>query len=83
MNSIPPNIIQDEESLGCLAMKFRGTRREVERRDIASDYPEMVNRLIHSGRWHEMPPPEDQLPDDWMPAAFFEYWSRPQNVRKV
>jgi len=80
MNSIPPNVAQDEERLGGLAMKFRGTRREAERRAIAEEYSQTVGRLIHSGRWHEMPPPEDQLPDDWMPAAFFEYWSRPQGA---
>jgi hypothetical protein len=79
MNSIPPNVVQDEERLGGLAMRFRGTRREEERQDIAADYAHTVERLIRSGRWHEMPPPEDQLPDDWMPAAFFEYWSRQQD----
>jgi len=79
MNSIPPSVAQDEERLGGLAMRFRGARREAERRDIAEDYSQTVERLIHSGRWHEMPPPEDQLPDDWMPPAFFEYWSRQQD----
>jgi hypothetical protein len=78
MNSIPPTVAQDEERLGGLAMKFRGTRRDVERRDIAKDYSETVDRLIHSGRWHYMPPLEDQLPDDWMPSAFFTYWLRQQ-----
>ena len=76
MTSIPPNTAQDEASLGGLAMKFRGTRLDAERRDIASDYSKTVERLIQSGRWREFPPPEDQLPDDWMPSAFFEYWSR-------
>jgi hypothetical protein len=42
---------------------------------IADDYSETVERLIRGGGWHEMPAPEDQLPDDWMPKAFFEYWS--------
>jgi hypothetical protein len=74
---LPP---QDEERLGGLAMKFRGTRRDAERRDIAEDYAHTVERLIRSGRWHEMPPPEDQLPDGWMPAAFLEYWSRQQGA---
>jgi hypothetical protein len=78
MSSIPPNVAQDEERLGGLAMKFRGTRHDAERRDIAQDYSETVDRLIHCGTWHEMPPLEDQLPDDWMPRAFFEYWTRQQ-----
>ncbi len=76
MNFIPPNLAQDEERLGGLAMQFRDTRHDAERRDIATDYSQTVERLIRSGRWHEMPPPEDQLPDDAMPSAFFEYWSR-------
>jgi hypothetical protein len=36
----------------------------------------MVERLIASGRWQDMPAPEDQLPDEWMPKAFFDYWLR-------
>ena len=80
MNPIPPNVAQDEDRLGELAMKFRNTRCDAEHRSIAKDYSQTVERLIHSGKWHEMPPPEDQLPDDWMPEAFFEYWSRRQAV---
>ncbi len=67
---------QAEERLGILAMKFRGTRDVVERKFIAGEYAETVNALISSGTWDEMPPPEDQLPDDWMPKAFFDYWLR-------
>lgn len=77
MNSIPPGTIHDAETLGVLAMRFRGTRCDVERREIAKDYSQTVERLIQSGVWHEMPAPEDQLPDDWMPKAFFDYWMRP------
>ena len=76
MNPIPPAVVRDVHTLGALAMKFRGTRREAERRDIARDYSRAVERLINSGTWHEMPAPEDQLPDDWMPRAFFDYWVR-------
>jgi hypothetical protein len=82
MNSIPPNVAQDEERLGGLAMRFRGTRLDTERRDIAKDYSQTVERLIHSGRWHDMPPPEGQLPHVWMPPEFFEYWLRPQATPK-
>jgi hypothetical protein len=71
---------KDEERLGELAMKFRGTRHQAERRTIAADYSRTVERLIQSGDWGEMPAPEDQLPDDWMPRAFFEYWSRQDAV---
>jgi hypothetical protein len=80
MYPIPSGTWKDEERLGELALKFRGTRRDAERQAIAGEYSQTVDRLIHSGNWHEMPAPEDQLPDDWMPKAFFEYWSRPQGA---
>jgi mono/diheme cytochrome c family protein len=56
-------------------MKFRGARRDEERQTIAEDYSQTVQHLIDGGGWREMPAPEDQLPDVWMPAAFFDYWS--------
>jgi hypothetical protein len=71
---------QDEERLGELAMKFRGTRDPEERLAIADAYCQVVERLIRSGLWREIPAPEDQLPDDWMPQTFFDYWSNPQNA---
>jgi len=74
-HSIPTGGSNDEEHLGELALKFRGTRDDSERRDIAREYTKTVKRLIHSGSWNEMPAPEDQLPDEYMPAAFFEFWS--------
>ncbi len=74
MNPIRINVPKEMENLAFLAMKFRGTRRDKERRDIREEYSQTVERLIQSGKWHEMPAPEDQLPDDWMPKAFFQYW---------
>ena len=80
MNSIPFGVLQDTEHLGVLAMKFRGTRSEGERHDIARDYSQTVERLIQSGVWHEMSAPEDQLPDDWMPRAFlYSFWQIPRS----
>jgi hypothetical protein len=69
-----PKTLRDEVRLGQLAMKFRSTRRKLERQGLADEYAETVARLIESGTWEEMPAPEDQLPDDWMPKAFFAYW---------
>jgi hypothetical protein len=74
--SISSQFAQDLEHLGELAMRFRGTRDEVQRRQIAEHYAQTVDRLVASGRWDEMPTPEDQLPDAWMPARFDEYWAR-------
>ncbi len=56
-------------------MRFRGTQDSGERKTIVLEYAKTVKRLIKSGNWNEMPPPEDQLPDDVMPKEFFEFWS--------
>jgi hypothetical protein len=71
MNLIPRDIAQDEERLGVLAMRFRSTKGKAKRRAIAKDYSQTVDRLIRSGNWREMPAPEDQLPDEFMPPSFF------------
>jgi hypothetical protein len=65
-----------DEVLGRLAMRYRRVQNRTDRIQIAKDYAETVNRLIQSGVWHNAPRPEDQLPDDDMPKAFFEYWTR-------
>ena len=61
--------------LGALAMRFRGTRDEAVRRAIAAEYAQEVGRLIETGNWSEAPAFEDQLPVEWMPEAFFRYWT--------
>ena len=54
-----------------LAFQFRGTRQQDERQRIAADYAIVVERLIKSGKWDEMPAPEAPLkarrggPDDF------------------
>jgi len=47
-----------------------------ERDVIAKQYAKMVKELVKNRCWKEMPPPEDQLPDEFMPKQFFQYWSR-------
>jgi hypothetical protein len=74
MHRIPPIVPTDEELLGQLAFRFRGSRRDDERRKIADDYAATVDRLIKSRMWDEMPGPEDQLPDEFMPQAFWNHW---------
>jgi hypothetical protein len=56
-------------------MQFRGARDEAERASIARAYQEAVAELIDGKKWRQMPSLEDQLPDEWMPEAFFEHWS--------
>jgi hypothetical protein len=68
------SVWQEEQRLGALAMDFRRTRCQEERASIAKTYAEVVDRLILSGQWNEMPSFEDQLPDDWMPKAFYDFW---------
>lgn len=75
-----PNRSDDYERLGELAMEFRGTRVIAERQKIAALYAEAVDRLIESGQWDELPAPEDQLPEAWMPRSFFGYWSRREST---
>jgi hypothetical protein len=63
----------DENQLGILAMKFRGGFDN--KNEVAKEYAQIVKLLINSGNWKEIPALEDQLPDEWMPDSFFEYWS--------
>jgi hypothetical protein len=74
MNQLQIKRAPDEERLGGLAMKFRGSQGDTDRQAIAAEYSQAVHRLIRSGTWNEMPAPEDQLPDSWMPREFSEYW---------
>ncbi|GEM_PF-5267232 len=69
---IPP-----ETQLGLLAMRFRSTRDESERDKAAVEYEHVVDKLIASGKWEEIPTFEDMLPDERMPEAFFKFWSIP------
>jgi hypothetical protein len=75
MHPFPPRTSQDELLLRLrqLARRFRSTRDEAARHTIAKEYAQTVDRLIQTGTWEEMPGPEDQLPDEWMPQAFFDY----------
>jgi hypothetical protein len=69
--------------LGILAMQFRGTRDEERRAGIAKAYEQAVTELIESKKWRGMPPLEDQLPDEWMPKAFFTFWSLRPPPRRI
>ena len=73
--SMPKGTSKDEFHLSQLAMRFRGTREIAERKAIAAEYAQTVKKLIKRGQWLEMPPPEDQLPDDWMPDEYFDFWA--------
>lgn len=66
-----------QTQLGLLAMRFRGSRDEAERAEIAEAYGRAVVELIESGKWKEMPAFEDMLPDERMPQAFYNFWSIP------
>lgn len=75
MTSDPPPRSDVGRQLGALAMRFRRTRDEAARCAIATEYAREVQRLIETGNWSEAPAFEDQLPHEWMPEAFFSYWS--------
>src|SRR5262249_61765572 len=74
MTSDPPPRSATSHQLGVLAMRFRRTCDEAVRRAISAEYAREVQRLIETGSWSEAPAFEDQLPDEWMPEAFFAYW---------
>jgi hypothetical protein len=63
----------EEQRLGQLAMRFRSSG-DKGREQVVAEYADTVRNLIKSGKWNEVPGPEDQLPDDLMPGIFFEYW---------
>ena len=42
---------------------------------LATCYAEDVAMLIRTGYWQRLPGPESRLPDEYMPADFFEYWN--------
>jgi hypothetical protein len=67
--------VPSAKQLSILAMQFRGTRDEAKRITIARAYALAVDELVASKKWQQIPPLEDQLPDEWMPEAFFEHWS--------
>jgi hypothetical protein len=73
MHYFPPGMSEDELRLSQLASQFRSNRQEAARQAIARDYAATVYRLIDSGTWAKVPTFEDQLPDDWMPKAFFAW----------
>jgi hypothetical protein len=79
MTPTPSNVARDEDLLCRLAMTFRRTPNPMERRRIAREYADAVDRLIQSGHWQQAPSPEEQLPHDFMPTAFFEFWTQGQN----
>jgi len=74
---IPPDA---NDILGLYAFEFRTAGQE-DKHKIAQKYADFVKRLIANGHlgkpWTEIPGPEDQLPDEYMPAEFFSYW-KPQ-----
>jgi hypothetical protein len=75
--------VSPEKQLCILAREFRGTRDEQQRTGIAREYAKTVQRLIKRKNWDEIPPLEDQLPDEWMPDAFFTHWSLRPPIRRT
>ncbi len=77
-SKVPP-----EKQLRILAREFRCTRDEQKRMSIACQYAQAVKELIASHKWKRIPLLEDQLPDEWMPEAFFEFWSLSPPIRRA
>jgi hypothetical protein len=73
LQSRPPGKARTED-LGTLAFKFRGTRDENLRRDIAFWYGKIMEQLQRQGG-AEFPGPEDLLPDEYMPKDWWKHWN--------
>jgi len=71
-----PFLNDDNSLLGHIALRFRSAQSDADRRQIAKEYGQVVEHLIQGRQWNEMPPSEDQLPDEYMPTGFVEFWSR-------
>ena len=54
-------------------MDFRGERDPKRRKAIAAEYRKTLQELIKNKNWSEMPGPEDQLPDEFMPEDFLTW----------
>ena len=67
--------ICSEQLLSKLAMQFRGTSDTRKRTQIAKEYRQVVKKLSEGGKWKDVPPPEDQLPDEFMPPEFNKHWA--------
>lgn len=79
----------DEDELGRIAARWRNAsssgRADLETiKCVMQEYEVVVNRLVISGKWTEAPPPpEDQLPIDMMPKAYFDYWYMEKKPMKI
>jgi hypothetical protein len=71
------------KQLCILAREFRATRDEDEQSVLAGKYAQAVHQLIESKKWKRIPVLEGQLPDEWMPEEFFEYWSLRPPIRRA
>jgi hypothetical protein len=74
------SVPEEERRLSSLARQFRNTYSDDERRHVAAEYANVVMRLISSDQWDEIPAPEDQLPNEWMPNSFLSYWTQRHHV---
>jgi hypothetical protein len=62
------------KELGTLAETFRTATDSKTKQEIADIYQKRVIWLVQSTKWDEMPPHENQLPQNWMPFEFYDYW---------
>jgi hypothetical protein len=76
MTMASPTIAQYEDMLGRLAMQYRRTADRANRKKIAQEYADVVDKLIQTCAWNESPPPEDQLPYADMPSAYYRHWTQ-------
>lgn len=62
------------ETLGRLADRFRHAKSKREKTAIAKVYAMAVKDLIIEGGWTDVPTPADELPAEYMPPEYADYW---------
>jgi len=64
-----------EDELANIAMAFRGAPQDSEERDsIAERYRSIMEQIFVYEDWCGEPEVESQLPDEYMPDVYKEYW---------
>ncbi len=70
-NPHPPG----EKALLTLVKDFWVESDIAKRNIILSEYEQIVDMLIESGAWKVKPPRECELPSNFMPQKYFDYWN--------
>jgi hypothetical protein len=66
-----------EGQLATLATRFTAADSDQDREKIAERYSEVTDALFAIPSWWGEPAPDSQLPEEWMPASYRQFWAQP------